>query len=134
MPNYILRDVKGAEFTERYIPTSYRVTSLAECISNLLSHNSKATLFLDGRNHDSAKLVAFLSQNPAYHNNALVQLYPYSFRNGVVFVKAINELSPAIDWRRNVSIVPVLNPDTLHDLAGVRHDSLDYTTLYAAGK
>ena len=137
MPNYIQRGVKGAEFTERYVPTSFRITSLAECISNLLSYNSEATLFLDGRNEDSAKLVVFLSQNAAYRNNALVQLYPYTFRNGVEFVEAINELSPAtpaIAWKRNVSIVPVLNPDTLPALAGVGRDSLDYTTLYAAGK
>ncbi|KAH8997062.1 hypothetical protein EDB83DRAFT_924124 [Lactarius deliciosus] len=121
-PKYIQRDVEGAEFTEKYILANDPFAPLLDCMWELLLSNSAVTIFLDGCNDDAAKLVALVSNHPAYHNNALVQChcYPYTFRNGVEFVDRVGELNPAADWKRTVSVTPVLNPDMLPALAGVR--------------
>ena len=134
MPKPIQRDVEGDEFTEGYVPTNFLVAPLVHCMWELLKLNPAVTLFLDGRNEDAAKLVALLSNHPVYRNNALVQLYPYTFRNGVEFVDMVNDLSPTASWKRTVAIAPVLNPDTLPTLAGVGRNSLDYAILYTAGE
>ena len=63
----------------------------------------------------------------------LVQLYPYTFRNGVEFVDMVGDLNPAGGWKRTVAVAPVLNLDTLPTLAGVGQNSLDYTALFTAG-
>lgn len=134
MPQYIQRDVEGAKFTEKYVPTNFPVAPLLHCLWELLALNSAGTIFLDGRNEDAAKLVALISNHPAYRNNALVQCYPYTFRNGVEFVDMVGELNPAAGWKRTVAVAPVLNPDTLPTLAGVGRYSLDYAALYTAGQ
>jgi len=133
MPKYIQRDVKGDNFTEKYIPTNYPVILLIKCMWELLSLNSAVTIFLDGRNEDAAKLVALVSTLPAFHNHALVQLYPYTFRNGADFVNFVNDFNPADSWKTTVAVAPVLNPETLPILAKVGPNSLDYTALYIAG-
>ncbi|OJA17299.1 hypothetical protein AZE42_11757 [Rhizopogon vesiculosus] len=134
MPKYIVRDVEGSEFTEKYVPTNLSVTELHHCIWELLSYNSGVALFLDGRIEDGAKLAALLSNHPAYFNNALVQIYPYVFRDGGEFAKMVSEFDPAASWKRTVAIVPVLSPDTLPTLARVGRQSLEYSALYKAGK
>ena len=133
MPKYIQQDVEGDEFTKRYVPTEISIIPLMHCMWELLLLNSAATIFLDGRNEDAAKLVALVSNHRVYHNNALVQLYPYTFRNGIEFVDSVGGLNPAINWKRTVAVAPVLNPDTLPKLAGIGQTSLDYTALYTAG-
>jgi len=131
MPKYIQRDVEGGE---RYVPTNFPAAPLLHCIWELLLLNSAVTIFLDGRNEDAAKLVALISNHPVYHNNVLVQFYPYTFRNGVEFVDMVGDLNPARSWKRTVAVAPVLNPDTLPALAGVGRNSLDHTALYTAGR
>lgn len=133
MPKLIQRDVKDDEFTEKYVPTNFPVAPLLDCMWELLL-SKPGSEFLDGRNKDAAKLVALLSNHSAYLNNALVQLYPYIFRNGGEFVDMVNDLKSTACWKRTVAIVPVLNPDTLPTLAGVGRSSLDYTALYTAGE
>ncbi|OAX31906.1 hypothetical protein K503DRAFT_860564 [Rhizopogon vinicolor AM-OR11-026] len=134
MLKYIVRDVESPEFTEKYVPTNLSITALLHGLWELLSYNSAVTFFLNGRYEDGAKLAALLSNNPAYLNNALVQIYPYVFRNGSEFADMVNKFDPAPSWRRMVSIVPVLNPDTLPTLARVGRQSLEYSALYKAGK
>lgn len=130
MPKYIQRDVEGGEFTERYVPTKFPVAPLLSCMWELLLLNSAVTIFLDGRNEDAAKLVALVSNHPAYRNNTVVQIYPYSFRNGVEFINMVSDLNPALGWKRTVAVAPILNPDTLPTLT---EKSLDYVALYNAG-
>jgi hypothetical protein len=112
---------------EGYVPINFPVAPLLHCMWELL------LLFLDSRNDDAAKLVALVSNHPAYCNNALVQFYPYTFRNGVEFIDMVGNLNPAISWKRTVAVAPVLIPDTLPTLAGVGRNSLDYTALYTGG-
>ncbi|KAF9022656.1 hypothetical protein BDZ89DRAFT_1070480 [Hymenopellis radicata] len=117
-----------------YIPTNLPVVPLLDCMSELILLNSAMTIFLDGRNEDAAKLVALVSNNPVYLDNALVQFYPYTFRNGIEFVDMVGAFNPSMNWKRTVAVAPVLNPDTLPTLAGVGRNSLNYMALYTAGE
>lgn len=119
MPKYI-QDVEGSKYPERYIPTKFPVTPLLNCMWELLTLNSEMTIFLDGHNEDGAKLVALVSNHPTFHNNTLVQFYPYTFQNGIEFVDVVGGLNPAPGWQRTVAVAPILNPDTLPTLAGIR--------------
>ncbi|KAG9311284.1 hypothetical protein JVU11DRAFT_8372 [Chiua virens] len=136
MPKYIVRNVEGSEFTEKYFLTDLRVTHLEECIRDILSRNPAATLFLDGRDSAAAELVALISRQPAYQNNVLVQVYPYVYPDGSTFESRVNNVFPHADssWKETVAILPVLNPDTLPILAHLPFQSDNYSALYNAGK
>lgn len=137
MLKYILWNIKGPEFAQRHVPTAFPITPLLGYMSKLLSLNSAATLFLDGHNEDAAKLVALLSNHPAYQDNALVLLHPHAFQNGAKFVEMVNTsnlVAPAITWERAIAVASILDPDALPNLAGVECNSLNYTALYTAGE
>lgn len=133
-PEFIIRDVEGPHYTNKYVPTGCKMTPLFECMDELLALNPKVTMFLDGRNQDGARLVALLSQNPSYLNNAVIQYYPYTFRTAVEFTDMVETYGAAIGWKRTVKLAPVLNVDTLHLLARQTVSSLNYRELLSAGK
>jgi hypothetical protein len=133
MPHFIIRDVEGAKYTEKHIMTNYVVTDLLSSLREILKQNPKATLFLDARNEDGAKVTAYLSHHSTFTNNVLIQIYPYTNRSGEEFVRLVEALDPEVSWKQKISIVPVLSADMLPRLAGVGRNSLDYQRLFEAG-
>jgi len=133
MPYFIIRDVEGSRYTKEYITTNNKVTELIHTLYLLMRQNSKATLFLDARYEDGAKLTAFLSKHQFAHDNSLIQIYPYTNRSGAEFVNEVERWKAELSWKRKIWIVPVLNADALPRLAGTRNKELDYHKLLKAG-
>jgi hypothetical protein len=133
MPYFIIRDVQASQYTQQYIPTNNKVTELIHALYLLMRKNSKATLFLDARYEDGAKLTAFLSKHQFAHDNSLIQIYPYTNRSGAEFVNEVEHWKAELSWKRKMWIVPVLNGDTLPQLAGIKNKELDYHKLFKAG-
>ncbi|KXN81725.1 hypothetical protein AN958_03788 [Leucoagaricus sp. SymC.cos] len=133
-------EVDIGQFKETFVVTDQKVTVL-DCLLPQFAPYPEVTTFLDCCEDDGAKATAWVSHRPQYHENLIVQFYPYQHHDGFKFIKDVTQHNPATDWKKKVAIMPVLFPDQVEAIAeryflakGEPKDKLTFDDLLMARK